>query len=164
LDIAGKHQASLVYLGISPEDVTGATEDLQQAMYLVNDQLPKELDYIARALYPTWDGNGVPYTEGFKVRRGEQAYKCKAPGHTSQLDWPPEDTPALWEPIHEQHSGTANDPIPAVSGTFFKTGLHYIEPEAPDVVYKYVDPRSMVIHWEVGEFENLIKWGYLERV
>lgn len=157
------HQASLATLGVPPEDVAGVTEDLQQAMYLVNDQLPEALDYIARALYPQWDGDGVPYTGGFKVRRGDQGYKCLQ-AHTAQADWTPEDTPAIWQPIHEQHSGTAQDPIPAVSGTFFEQGKHYIEPEAPEAVYRYVWPMDMALHWGPGGFQGLVDGGYFVRV
>lgn len=45
-------------------------------------------------LYPEWLAD-TAYTTGDRVRDGETLYKCVQP-HTSQSDWRPGDTPALW--------------------------------------------------------------------
>lgn len=45
-------------------------------------------------LYPEWLAD-TAYTIGDRVRDGETLYKC-VQSHTSQSDWRPGDTPALW--------------------------------------------------------------------
>ncbi len=45
-------------------------------------------------LYPEWKEN-TAYQIGDRVRDGDTLYKC-VQSHTSQSDWRPGDTPALW--------------------------------------------------------------------
>lgn len=76
--------------------------------------------------YPAWDGNGVPYQDGDRVREDAKLYKCRN-AHTSQPDWPPNQTPALWEAIDAEHAGTIDDPIPAAANMEYYDGKYYIE-------------------------------------
>ena len=48
----------------------------------------------AMALYPLWKTD-VAYAIGQRVRYGDKLYKC-VQAHTSQGDWMPSATPALW--------------------------------------------------------------------
>lgn len=57
----------------------------------------------------------------YKVREGQ--------GHTTQADWPPHKTPALWTIIDLEHAGTQDDPIPAARGMEYTYGLYYKDPE-----------------------------------
>ena len=50
-------------------------------------------------------------------------------GHTTQADWPPHSTPAMWTIIDLEHSGTQDDPIPAARGMEYTYGLYYKDPE-----------------------------------
>lgn len=50
-------------------------------------------------------------------------------GHTTQADWPPHSTPAMWTIIDLEHAGTQNDPIPAARGMEYTYGLYYKDPE-----------------------------------
>lgn len=50
-------------------------------------------------------------------------------GHTTQADWPPHKTPALWTIIDLEHAGTQDDPIPAARGMEYTYGLYYKDPE-----------------------------------
>lgn len=50
-------------------------------------------------------------------------------GHTTQADWPPHKTPALWTIIDLEHTGTQDDPIPAARGMEYTYGLYYKDPE-----------------------------------
>ena len=50
-------------------------------------------------------------------------------GHTTQADWPPHSTPAMWTIIDLEHSGTQDDPIPAARGMEYTYGLYYRDPE-----------------------------------
>ena len=52
-------------------------------------------------------------------------YKC-GKSHTSQADWPPESTPALWIVINTSSPGTIDDPIPAARNMEYKNGLYYL--------------------------------------
>ena len=49
--------------------------------------------------------------------------------HTSQADWPPESTPAIWTVIDESHAGTIDYPIPAARGMEYEYGKYYLDPE-----------------------------------
>ena len=55
-------------------------------------------------------------------------YKCGR-SHTSQADWPPESTPALWVVINTSSPGTIDDPIPAARGMEYEYGKYYLDPE-----------------------------------
>ena len=50
-------------------------------------------------------------------------------GHTTQADWPPHNTPAMWTIIDIEHAGTQDDPIPAARGMEYTYGLYYKDPE-----------------------------------
>lgn len=57
----------------------------------------------------------------YKVRDGQ--------GHTTQADWPPDQTPAMWAVIDVDHAGTLEDPIPAAKGMDYIYGKYYSDPE-----------------------------------
>lgn len=50
-------------------------------------------------------------------------------GHTTQADWPPHSTLAMWTIIDIEHAGTQDDPIPAARGMEYTYGLYYKDPE-----------------------------------
>lgn len=49
--------------------------------------------------------------------------------HTTQADWTPDKTPALWAVIDVEHVGTKDDPIPASRGMDYIYGKYYLDPE-----------------------------------
>lgn len=51
----------------------------------------------APALFPAW-ASGKAYALTDRVRYGEKLYKC-VQAHTSQSDWTPDATPALWTEV-----------------------------------------------------------------
>lgn len=55
-------------------------------------------------------------------------YKCLQ-AHTSQEDWTPDATPALWAVINVTSAGTVNDPIPAERGMEYEYGKYYYDSE-----------------------------------
>lgn len=65
------------------------------------------------------DADGV--LRVYKVREGQ--------GHTTQADWTPHLTPALWVVVDVAHAGTQDDPIPAARGMEYEYGLYYKDPE-----------------------------------
>lgn len=65
------------------------------------------------------DADGV--LRVYKVREGQ--------GHTTQADWPPHLTPALWVVIDVAHAGTQDDPILASRGMEYEYGKYYLDSE-----------------------------------
>ena len=57
----------------------------------------------------------------FRVNEGQ--------GHTTQVGWEPDKTPALFTIINETNAGTKEDPIPAARGMEYTYGLYYTDPE-----------------------------------
>lgn len=81
-------------------------------------------DHIGEAVAPgdrmsDADNNGVLHV--YRVNDGH--------GHTTQADWPPHSTPAMWTIIDLEHAGTQDDPIPAARGMEYTYGLYYKDPE-----------------------------------
>ena len=74
---------------------------------------------IGEAVEP---GNCRTYLDKvYRVREGQ--------GHTTQEDWTPDKTPALWAVIDVEHAGTLEDPIPASRGMDYIYGKYYLDPE-----------------------------------
>lgn len=48
-------------------------------------------------LFPVWQTD-TAYTAGIRVRYGDKLYRCEQ-AHTSQVDWTPDHTPALWTEV-----------------------------------------------------------------
>lgn len=59
--------------------------------------LPDEDALNAVELFPAWKPD-TAYTLDERIRYGEKLYKC-VQAHTSQEDWTPEKTPALWTEV-----------------------------------------------------------------
>lgn len=76
-------------------------------------------------LYPAW-AVGLTVEVGYRLQHGGKLYKV-IQAHTTQADWTPDITPALWTVIDVTHSGTIDEPIPAVAGMEYTKGLYYIE-------------------------------------
>ena len=70
----------------------------------------------------------VDYAEGDRRSYGGKVHKCRQ-AHTSQADWTPDKTPALWAVIDAEHAGTQNDPIPAARGMEYEYGKYYLDGE-----------------------------------
>lgn len=68
----------------------------------------------------------VKYSEGDRRSYGGKVYKCRQ-AHTSQADWTPDKTPALWAVIDAEHAGTQDDPIPASRGMEYEYGKYYLD-------------------------------------
>lgn len=85
---------------------------------------PRWADHIGETVKPgdrrsDMDESGVLHV--YRVNRGQ--------GHTTQENWPPHSTPAVWTIINVDHAGTQDDPIPAARGMEYTYGLYYKDPE-----------------------------------
>ena len=71
-----------------------AAQKLRVAMDIAGAKLDDATALDAMALYLLWKAD-VAYAIGQRVRYGDKLYKC-VQAHTSQGDWMPSATPALW--------------------------------------------------------------------
>lgn len=101
---------------------------------LLVDVRPNLTDQLAlkySAMYPVWAA-GITITQDDinkgknRYQYGDKLYKA-VQAHTTQSDWTPDATPALWTVIDVEHAGTIDDPIPAVAGMEYEYGKYYIE-------------------------------------
>lgn len=94
----------------------------QAAVSLSDGEAASVPELITAWAYP------VDYAEGDRRSYGGKVYKCRQ-GHTSQADWTPDKTPALWAVIDAEHAGTQDDPIPASRGMEYEYGKYYLDSE-----------------------------------
>ena len=73
--------------------LNGARE-VRAAMDAAGAQLDDAAALDAMAIYPAW-AIGAAYAVNDRRRYGANLYKC-VQAHTSQADWTPDATPALW--------------------------------------------------------------------
>ena len=94
----------------------------QAAVSLSDGEAASVPELITAWAYP------VAYAEGDRRSYGGKVYKCRQ-AHTSQADWTPDKTPALWAVIDAEHAGTQADPIPASRGMEYEYGKYYLDSE-----------------------------------
>lgn len=83
----------------------------------------------APMLYPAWKvDEAVNVGDRRYYEPTKRLYKVRQ-AHTTQADWTPDITPALWTVIDVEHAGTIDDPIPASRGMEYTYGLYYLDPE-----------------------------------
>ena len=100
-------------------------QDLVDLLVEVRPNLSDNQALKYRAMYPLWTV-GIAVTEGQRYQYSDRLYKV-IQAHTTQADWTPDITPAMWTVIDEEHTGTIDDPIPAVVNMEYTKGLYYIE-------------------------------------
>ena len=84
---------------------------LRELMHKAAVSLPDEDALEAVELFPAWQTD-TAYAADDRIRYGEKLYRC-VQAHTSQADWTPDATPALWTevakpgeiPVWKQPSG-----------------------------------------------------------
>lgn len=94
----------------------------QAAVSLSDGEAASVPELITAWAYP------VDYAEGDRRSYGGKVCKCRQ-AHTSQADWTPDKTPALWAVIDAEHAGTQADPIPASRGMEYEYGKYYLDGE-----------------------------------
>ena len=102
-------------------------QDLVDLLVEVRPNLSDNQALKYRAMYPLWAA-GIAVTEGQRYQYNDRLYKV-VQAHTTQADWTPDVTPALWTVIDVTHAGTIDDPIHAVAGMEYVYGKYYIEGE-----------------------------------
>lgn len=70
---------------------------LREMMHKAAVSLPDEYAIEAVELFPLWAAD-TAYSLDERIRCGEKLYRC-VQAHTSQADWIPPETPALWTEV-----------------------------------------------------------------
>lgn len=123
---------ALVGQSITPQRAARLRPMIEQASASLSDGeaakspelFPRWADHIGETVKPgdrrsDMDESGVLHV--YRVNKGQ--------GHTTQENWPPHSTPAMWTIINVEHAGTQDDPISAARGMEYTYGLYYKDPE-----------------------------------
>lgn len=116
----------------SNEERLKRAKELRAMSMISAESITDEQALTVKTLYPTWKENEAVATGDRRYYAPtDLLYKCTQ-AHTTQPDWTPDLTPALWTPLDVEHGGTLEAPIPAVAGMEYSKGKYYIE---DDVIY-----------------------------
>lgn len=116
----------------SHEERLKRAKQLRTLSLFTADPLPNEQAAKIPTMYHEWkvgEAVEVGFRRYYPVT--DILYECIS-AHTTQADWTPDITPALWNPIDVEHAGTLEDPIPAVLNMQYYNGKYYSE---EDVIY-----------------------------
>ena len=106
-------------------------------------------------LFPTWVV-GKAYAVSDRAQYNGTLYKC-VQAHTSQADWAPDATHALWTGICETHGGTLTDPIPYNGNMALENGKYYIQDYA---IYRCSRDTGIPVYNRLAELVGI----YVETV
>lgn len=123
---------ALVGQSITPQRAARLRPMIEQASASLSDGeaakspelFPRWADHVGETVKPgdrrsDMDESGVLHV--YRVNKGQ--------GHTTQENWPPHSTPAMWTIINVDHAGTQDDPIPAARGMEYEYGKYYLDSE-----------------------------------
>ena len=112
-------------------DILHQARAIRASMDAAASALTDEQAARSPRLYPTW-------AAGLTVKAGDRLYYPgtdrlykvrEGKGHTTQADWAPHLTPAMWAVVDVAHAGTLEDPIPASRGMEYEYGKYYLDSE-----------------------------------
>ena len=116
--------------------------------------LPKAVALTVPALHPAWAA-GKQCDAGTRWQYGGRLYEVNAGmGHVAQADWPPNKAVSLFTPVDETHDGTADDPIPYVSGMVLEQGKYYTE---GGVVYHCCNGSGIAVHAALADMAAFVE-------
>lgn len=109
-------------------------------------------------LFEAWSGRA--YKAGERVTAGGVLYKAKQ-DIAANPTWRPSLTPTLWEPVAQPaEAGTRDNPITAVAGMTYVTGLYYKEgdklyickrtgtPDGTEITLYYLPSQLINLYFE----------------
>ena len=127
------------------------------------DSLPDTQAAEVKTLYPVWkEGEAVSVDARRYYPPTDMLYKCSQ-AHTTQADWTPDVATSLWTPLDVEHTGTLEDPIPAVSGMEYVKGKYYSEDGTIYLMNRegMADGETIVLHFLpsqlVGQYFEVIE-------
>ena len=126
-------KAALEVFGVADMDV--AMDEAKRIRAVVEKISPYADDATALEapeIFPQWKaGEYVKEGERRYHPATKKLYKVKeGQSHTTQEDWPPNLTPAMWSVVAlPDETGTADNPIEAARGMEYEYGKYYFDPE-----------------------------------
>ena len=110
-------------------DILQQARDIRASMDAAAISLTDEQAAKAPRLYLIWSsGLEVKAGDRFYYTGTDKLYKV-VQAHTTQADWTPDATPAMWAVIDKTHAGTLDDPIPSARGMEYEYGKYYLDGE-----------------------------------
>lgn len=112
-------------------------DDIGRLMVMMAQDANDDIALAVPTLYKVWESGKRYGYDGCEkivkvpsgsVLKDDYLYRCIQP-HTSQADWQPQVTPALWTRIDKSQGGDESDPIPTTRGMEYTYGLYYSDPE-----------------------------------
>lgn len=128
----GKPTAAEVSSVITGEQIANIDMATAYTMRAVIEDSVTTLDDETAATVPSLF---TPWTVGEAVEVGDRRYYAPRlykviQAHTTQADWTPDKTPAMWAVVGDPgQAGTIDDPITAARGMEYEYGLYYFDPE-----------------------------------
>lgn len=111
------------------EEKINRAKQMRKAAMMTAEACTDERAAEVPTLYPVWiAGETVEPGDRRYYEPDGKLYKCRQ-AHTTQADWTPDITPALWAVVDVAHAGTMEDPIPASRGMDYTYGKYYLDPE-----------------------------------
>lgn len=119
---------------------------LREMMHKAAVSLPDEDALEAVELFPAWAADHA-YALDERIRYGEKLYRC-VQAHTSQADWIPPETPALWTEVAKPGEIPVWRQPTGVQDAYSKGDrVHY--PDADGPVYVSIVDNNV---WEPGVY------------
>ena len=128
----GKPTAAEVSSVITGEQIANIDMPTAYAMRAVIEESVASLDDETAVTVPSLF---TPWKPGEAVNVGDRRYYATrlykvVQAHTTQADWTPDVTPALWAVLGDPgEAGTIDDPITAARGMEYEYGKYYFDPE-----------------------------------
>lgn len=119
---------------------------LRELLHKASASLTDEDALEGIELFPLWEA-GVAYALNVRVRFEGKLYKC-VQAHTSQEDWTPDITPALWVDVAEPHTIPVWRQPTGAQDAYMKDDLVYYPDYEGDVYISLVDSNV----WEPGVY------------
>lgn len=102
-------------------------------------------------LFKIWNGNGHQYRTGDRFQYEDKLYKVRQ-DHTSQENWTPDITAALYEEVAEEGKGTKDNPIPYNNNMELEEGKYYIQ---FDVEYYCFRSTGTAVYNNLADLVNI---------
>lgn len=112
-------------------DILAQAKAIKESMDKAASFLTDTQAVQAPRIYPVWKADmEVKAGDRIYYEGTQRLYKVNENmGHTTQVGWEPDKTPAMFTVIEVEHTGTQEDPITAARGMEYTYGLYYSDPE-----------------------------------
>ena len=133
------------------DDLEARARAMRAEMYKEGENFDDAKALTLPEFYPFWK-YPEDYKTGNRVRDMDVLYKCRQ-SHTSQSDWQPHLTPALWEEVAKPGQGdTPDDPIPYNNNMELFEGKYYSQ---FDVVYICTRSTGVAVYNNLADLVGL---------